>query len=703
MSSTAKPATRNARLTLKQQESIERFFARVQAANPAIKHIWIADSEFHSEFKSAGSDLMDGQGGKPVPVCFVFHNPITGETIEQFYREGDPIPPCPISLGQDTLLVAFTATAELGTMLALWGKMSARVLDLDVEWRHLNNEEYLHNEMKREAWNAKRNKELSPLGLLGVCAIHGISSRDQTHKDEMRRLILTAGPWTEEQERQILDYCAEDVWDTAALLAEMWTKIPDTVYCKERIDGIEAALHRGRSMPAFAWMEWNGIPIDADLSARLAKHFDEIMNDLYGEIRNEFPIFNEDSFDIAPSKFLEFLKKKGWLDNPHHPWPMTKGGKKRDKKQPKRDEKTLDSMSLVYPELKKLNSVLNIRSCTKLGLQFAIGPDSRHRVSFRPFGTVTSRCAPSSKEYMLAGGSPAFRHLAKPAKGEILIEADWSAQEIWIAAYLSGDKAMQKMLQQADPYIAFGEMAGVIPVGSLEKLGAKECKIRFAAERVRLKAITLGVLYGKTIYTVAGECGITTDEASKLLRLHKQLFPQFWLWIEWMVNEALATRRISTKLGWQRWLLPKKERDARKDEDQKHKKIKNSLQNFPMQAHGAEMLRLALIYATEKGLGVCAPLHDAIFVVESADREEWAQATLRECMERAAVDVLGVKIPIELFVVRYPDRFVPDDKPMAVTVWDKMMTSLEKAEQQEKENGKKEKHEKEEVEQEVEV
>ena len=200
----------------------------MQAVNPAIKHLWIADSEFHSEFKSAGSDLMNGQGGKPVPVCFVFHNPITGETIEQFYREGDPIPPCPIGLGQDTLLVAFTATAELGTMLALWGRMSARVLDLDIEWKHINNEEYSMKDLKIEARNAKRGeRELSPLGLLGVCALHNIPTRDQQHKEQMRHLILTGGPWTEEQERQILDYCAEDVWDTLALLAEMWENIPD--------------------------------------------------------------------------------------------------------------------------------------------------------------------------------------------------------------------------------------------------------------------------------------------------------------------------------------------------------------------------------------------------------------------------------------------------------------------------------------------
>jgi hypothetical protein len=137
---------------------------------------------------------------------------------------------------------------------------------------------------------------------------------------------------------------------------------------------------------------------------------------------------------------------------------------------------------------------------------------------------------------------------------------------------------------------------------------------------------------------------------------------------------------VRKRLGWQRWLLTKKERDERKEEDS-YKKVQNSLQNFPMQSHGAEMLRLALVYATEKRLGVCAPLHDAIFAVAPADQEEQAAAALRECMERAAKDIIGVAIPIEMFVTRYPERFVPDDKPMAVTVWDKMMKSLEEAEE----------------------
>jgi hypothetical protein len=35
------------------------------------------------------------------------------------------------------------------------------------------------------------------------------------------------------------------------------------------------------------------------------------MSTLYKEIRQEFPVFNDDSYDISPLKWKEFLKTKG--------------------------------------------------------------------------------------------------------------------------------------------------------------------------------------------------------------------------------------------------------------------------------------------------------------------------------------------------------------------------------------------------------
>ena len=45
-----------------------------------------------------------------------------------------------------------------------------------------------------------------------------------------------------------------------------------------------------------------------------------------------------------------------------------------------------------------------------------------------------------------------------------------------------------------------------------------------------------------------------------------------------------------------------------------------SLGNFPMQANGAEMLRLACCLGTEQGIEVCAPVHDAVLICAPLDR-----------------------------------------------------------------------------------
>ena len=50
------------------------------------------------------------------------------------------------------------------------------------------------------------------------------------------------------------------------------------------------------------------------------------------------------------------------------------------------------------------------------------------------------------------------------------------------------------------------------------------------------------------------------------------------------------------------------------DKQLKGKRLR-SIQNFPMQAHGAEILRLAICYAIEAAILVCAPVHDAVLIM----------------------------------------------------------------------------------------
>ena len=104
------------------------------------------------------------------------------------------------------------------------------------------------------------------------------------------------------------------------------------------------------------------------------------------------------------------------------------------------------------------------------------------------------------------------------------------------------------------------------------------------------------------------------------------------------------TRRIETVFGWPLHAGP--EWNPR------------SVMNFPMQANGAEMLRLACCLATEQGLSVCAPVHDAILIEAPTAEIDEHVAELQDCMREASRVVLdGLELGSDAKVVRWPERY----------------------------------------------
>ena len=106
----------------------------------------------------------------------------------------------------------------------------------------------------------------------------------------------------------------------------------------------------------------------------------------------------------------------------------------------------------------------------------------------------------------------------------------------------------------------------------------------------------------------------------------------------------MLTGRIETVFGWR--LQVGAEFNAR------------SLMNFPMQANGAEMMRLAASLATERGIAVCAPVHDAFLIEAPAAEIEGAVEELQACMREASRVVLGgLELGSDAVVVRWPERY----------------------------------------------
>ena len=206
--------------------------------------------------------------------------------------------------------------------------------------------------------------------------------------------------------------------------------------------------------------------------------------------------------------------------------------------------------------------------------------------------------------------------------------------------------------------MAFAIQAGLAPEGAT--------KATHKSERDMCKQIVLGVNYGMSAESMAMRSGIGLPHARDLLARHKRTYHVFWGWAVNNVNVALAGGRLTTVFGWPLNFSYAADLNPR------------SLLNFPMQANGAEMLRLAICKATEAGLRICAPVHDAILVEATLEEMEGAVGQLRTIMEDASREVLGcLTCRVDADIVRYPDRFTDEG---GEAMWETVVELLDEQE-----------------------
>jgi hypothetical protein len=174
----------------------------------------------------------------------------------------------------------------------------------------------------------------------------------------------------------------------------------------------------------------------------------------------------------------------------------------------------------------------------------------------------------------------------------------------------------------------------------------------------------LAVQYGMEWQSLALRIAQPQIVARDLLRAHRQTYRQFWAWSDAAVDQAMLVGVIHTVFGWP---IRVAERSNPR-----------SLRNFPMQANGAEMLRIACCLATERGVEVCAPVHDAVLIYAPLDRLEADIAAMRAAMAEASRLVLaGFELATDVKVVRWPNRYAD---PRGVEMWNRVCSLVSKVE-----------------------
>jgi len=172
----------------------------------------------------------------------------------------------------------------------------------------------------------------------------------------------------------------------------------------------------------------------------------------------------------------------------------------------------------------------------------------------------------------------------------------------------------------------------------------------------------LGIGYGQGAQGLAHQAGISLHRAEALLRGHRAAYPVFYTWRQRQVNGLARAAEYRALLGW-RWSTEKACNPR-------------TVMNFPMQANGAEMMRVAAIAATEAGLEVCAPIHDAFLICAPNDRLEADIDRMQVIMQTAAEQLLGFPIRADCEIkAHFPDHFMPKE-PEAIHNWQAVCREL---------------------------
>ena len=263
---------------------------------------------------------------------------------------------------------------------------------------------------------------------------------------------------------------------------------------RPRIDFLRAPI-RGAFMMEIERMRWHGIPIDMPTytartrsNARGPMLASRVMRDpeLNRKARAPRSIIRTSSSAGPCSRVM----RRDGIPIPVDP----KTGKYSCA------TKLIKSMIETYPLLKEYYEDKRMIDAVK-NLKLEIGADGRNRFWLNPFGTKTGRNNPSTNRCVL-GLPHTMRSFIKPPPGMALAQVDYGAEEVGIAAALSGDPVLQADYLSGDPYRQFA--AAALGILNADRAAASG-----------LQGHGLGRIYGLGVASLARNLGISKAQAQR--------------------------------------------------------------------------------------------------------------------------------------------------------------------------------------------
>jgi DNA polymerase-1 len=381
--------------------------------------------------------------------------------------------------------------------------------------------------------------------------------------------------------------------------------------------------------PVLARMEMEGIRVDVEmlkqLSGEMDREMDIISRKIYHLAGGEFNI-------NSPKQLQVILFERLGLK----PVKKTKTGYSTD-------ESVLIQLAVSH-ELPA--EILNYRQFAKLKSTYVdalislVNPGTgRVHTSFNQVVAATGRLSSSEPNLqnipIRTEMGQRIREAFVAREGCLFLSADYSQIELRVLAHLSGDEALiESFRRQEDIHARTASEIFGLPADGVT-----------AEMRRRAKAVNFGILYGMSPYGLAGDIGISQQEARDYIDHYFSSHPGVRAFIDRTLREARASGFVTTLLGRRREVP-----ELASPENHTQQFGERIAVNTPVQGTAADLIKVAMIRIAERlisrGLAtkMILQVHDELlFEVPEGEMEE-VRALVIEAME----GVMPMAVPLRV-------------------------------------------------------
>ncbi len=366
------------------------------------------------------------------------------------------------------------------------------------------------------------------------------------------------------------EYAAEDADITLRLHQTLWPQIE----ANEKLRFIYEQIEIPTSL-VLQRIERNGVLIDVDLLIAQSNELGIKLMDL----EKEAYALAEQPFNLnSPKQLGEILFEKLKL-------PVVK---KTPSGTPSTDEEVLQKLSEDYP-LPKL--LLDYRSLSKLKSTYTdklprmVNPSTgRVHTNYGQAIAVTGRL--SSNEPNLqnipvrTAEGRRIREAFIAAPGNVIVSADYSQIELRIMAHLSGDEGMLR---------AFAAGEDIHRATASEIFGVPLAEVS-SEQRRYAKVINFGLMYGMSVFGLAGNLGVERSAAQMYMEKYFTRFAGVKQFMDDVRQQAKSQGYVETVFGRRLWLP-----EINSPNGPRRQGAERAAINAPMQGTAADLIKLAMI------------------------------------------------------------------------------------------------------------